>query len=240
MHHALCAKQKGAAMPRGRPKKKKEGIEEIVKRAEETQAEELGGGICVAGETLTAQQKEALEWVEKATQTESPGLQIEYLSKATKTDGSRELQIEYLSKAIELNPQNALAYFCRGVTYSNLRQYRKAMDDYTKTIELNPLHANAYYYRGITYGILGENQKATDKAMEMNPGFAGAYYNRGVSGTCKKYFTAACDDFYQAGLLYLKENKKTEALKCVDLIKQTDSSSPLIKKLMDKINEEPK
>jgi len=100
-----------------------------------------------------------------------------------------------------------------------------------------------YLNSGIAHVNLGKYQKAIDdytKAIELNPKYAEAYNNRGVAYGLQNLPTCACDDSYQAGLLYLKGNDRTNALKCVDLMKKVDSSSPLIKKLMDKIYTEPK
>jgi tetratricopeptide (TPR) repeat protein len=120
-----------------------------------------------------------------------------------------------------------------------LGQYQKAIDDYTKAIELNSKNAGAYYNRGIAYNDLGQYQKAIDdytKAIELNPKDAGAYGNRGVAYALQKSPTAACGDFYQAGILFLKQNNITPALICVDWMKKINPSSPLINKLMDQIN----
>ena len=38
--------------------------------------------------------------------------------------------IEDFNKTIELDPQDAAAYYNRGVTYGNLGEYQKAIDDY--------------------------------------------------------------------------------------------------------------
>jgi len=150
---------------------------------------------CYAGETLTAQQKEAREWVKKG------------LNALTFGDSSA---FEYYTNAIELDPKLADAYLGRGIAFFQFHLYYGAIDDYTKAIELDPKLADAYYNRGLAY-----------YAMQVFP-------------------AVACDDFYQAGLLYLKQNNRTEALQCIDLMKKADPSSPLIKKLMDKIYAEPK
>ena len=110
---------------------------------------------------------------------------------------------------------------------------------YTKAIELNPEYTYAYYNRGIAYNDLGQYQKAIDdytKAIELNPEYADAYGNRGLGYGLQGFPTAACGDFYQAGILFLEQNNITQALKCVDLIKKVDPSSPFISEFMDQIN----
>ena len=147
--------------------------------------------------------------------------------------------ISYFAKAIELNPNLAMAYYNRGTTYYDLGQYPKAISDFTRAIELNPEFALAYSNRGVAYAKLGEYQKAIDdcsKAIEIDPKLANAYNNRGVAYALQKFPTAACGDFYQAEILFLKQNNTTQALICVGWMIKVDPSSPLINKLMDQIN----
>ena len=177
---------------------------------------------CYAGEALTAQQKEAEVWYEKAYSVDTPALKI-----------------EYYSKAIEINPKHAVAYNNRGAAFNTLGEYQKAIDDYNKAIEINPKHAVAYNNRGAVFKNLGEYQKAIDdytKSIELNPKLAATYNNRGHAYAVQKASTAACGDFYQAGILFLKQNNTTQALICVDWIKKINPSSPLINKFVDQIN----
>ncbi len=153
--------------------------------------------------------------------------------------------IEDYTKAIELNPKDADAYLGRGGAYFYLGEYRKVIDDCTKAIALDPKDANAYFGRGGAYFYLGEYRKAIDdytKVIESKPEESDvykhrsdAYRSRGLAYETLNFPTKACDDFYNAGLLYLKTREKAEALKCVDLMKDADPRSPLIKKLMNKI-----
>jgi len=193
----------------------------------------LSIGLCFvstlyAGETLTAQQKEARVWFGKGM-----------YSFGTEQNQSA---IDNYTKAIELDPEYAAAYANRAAAYHNIGQTQQAIDDYTKAMEINP-KLDAYCNRGKAYGKQGEYQQAIDdftKAIKLNPELSDAYRGRGVAYLSLELLTTACDDFYEAGLLYLKQSDKKNALTCVDLMKQADSKSPLIKKLMDKIYAEPK
>ena len=92
----------------------------------------------------------------------------------------------------------------------------------------------------IAYFKSGEHQKAIDdysKAIELNPQYAYAYYNRGIAHNDLGEHQKAIDDYYQAGILNLKQNNKTQALKCIDLMKKIDPSSQLIYKLQDLIDQ---
>jgi len=151
--------------------------------------------------------------------------------------------IDDFANIIKLNPKDAQAYHNRGYAYDGLDEYQKAIDDYTKAIELKPNFAEAYSNRGLAYTKKGNYTQAIADhtiAIELDHNYADAYFYRGCAWEKKNLRTTACDDFYQAGLLYLKENNKTQALVCVDIIKKGDPSSPLIKKLQDKIYEESK
>ena len=64
--------------------------------------------------------------------------------------------IEDYSKAIELDPDDADAYYNRGVAKKKLKDYYGAINDYSKAIELKPDYADAYVNRGISKEDLGD------------------------------------------------------------------------------------
>ena len=234
-----------------------------------------------ADETSTAQQKEAIEWFEKAISIDTP-----------------ELEIEYLTKAIELDPENIWAYYFRGLAYcrrglnnafnSLLRRgrtfdlskeiaervkiagYKEAIGDFiwAKTFAKTKKDkekmvieiARTYFDIAKAYSEIkeyGDAKSALTTVLIYCP-HAFVYYERGICNLNLKFPVAACDDFYQAGVLFLEEKRKQEerfeklesffskydykqkVLECIDYMKIADPSSPLIKKLMDKIYAEPK
>jgi len=63
-------------------------------------------------------------------------------------------------KVLELNPNDASAYYNRGLAYSNLGNYKLAILNYDRAIELNPKDADAYYNRGNAYSRLGNSSYA--------------------------------------------------------------------------------
>ena len=86
-----------------------------------------------------------------------------------------EVVIFWYIKAIELNPNDASAYFNLGYTYSDKQDYLKAIDCYTKFIELNPTSAAAYNNLGNSYSDMQEYNQAIEcytKAIELNPNYA--------------------------------------------------------------------
>ena len=113
-----------------------------------------------------------------------------------------KLAIQLLTKAIELNPKYADAYGTRGIAYSFIKQYSKAIKDFNKAIELNPEDDGAYLNRGTTYADLGQYSKAIkdySKAIELNPEDAwAAYYNRGLAYDNLGQYSKAIKDYNKA------------------------------------------
>ncbi len=85
---------------------------------------------------------------------------------------SFEKAIEGYDQSIDLNPNNAEAYFNRGTSYMWQGDFRKAEEDLSKSIELNPNFAIGYIHRGLVNELRGYIEKATEdfyKAKELNP-----------------------------------------------------------------------
>jgi tetratricopeptide (TPR) repeat protein len=85
----------------------------------------------------------------------------------------------------ELDPNDADAYYNRGLSYRDMRQYRRAIEDFDKAVELDPnFAADVYRNRGFSYSGLGQHERAIedfDKVVELAPNNARAYNNRGFS-----------------------------------------------------------
>lgn len=116
-------------------------------------------------------------------------------------EGCQKEAMEEYSKAIELAPNDAVAYYNRGIVYKSLGQHEKAIKDYDKAIELAPNYADAFYNRGNVYKNIGQYEKAIkdyDKAIEMNPNDAEAYNNRGIAYKNIGQHEKAIEDYTQA------------------------------------------
>jgi tetratricopeptide (TPR) repeat protein/S1-C subfamily serine protease len=105
-----------------------------------------------------------------------------------------------INEAIALSPRAAF-YSNRGAIYDVLKDYPKAIADYTKAIAINIELAGAYINRGRTYKTLKEYSRAItdfDKAIAINPEFALAYNNRGATYDALKAYPKAITDYTKA------------------------------------------
>jgi tetratricopeptide (TPR) repeat protein len=95
------------------------------------------------------------------------------------------LALAELDRTIALNPQDAQAYFKRGVLkHEKLDDFQGALIDFAEAIAINPKHALAYIERGVLkYKKLNNSRGALidfDKAIAINPNYALAYIIRAV------------------------------------------------------------
>ena len=70
------------------------------------------------------------------------------------------------------------AYYRRGLAYSNLNQYQRAIQDFDEAIRLNPRVAETYNNRGSAYNMLGQHQRALqdyNEALRIDPQYTRAY-----------------------------------------------------------------
>jgi tetratricopeptide (TPR) repeat protein len=85
------------------------------------------------------------------------------------------------TQAIQLNPQDGLAFCCRGVAYYRLGDGYRAMSDYNQAIRIDPNLSMAYYRRGFLHYVTKDYLSAIadyNKSIELQPDFALAYSNR--------------------------------------------------------------
>ena len=74
---------------------------------------------------------------------------------------SPERAIEQYSEAIRRNPNDANAYYQRGIAYDETGHYFQAVGDFTDAIRLAPNHAGAHYSRGYAH----ERERVFDRAI---------------------------------------------------------------------------
>lgn len=125
--------------------------------------------------------------------------------------------------AIELNPHDALAYACRGVSQYRLGDIIEAMADYTHAIDIDPNLAVAYYRRGFIHYLVKNYLSAIadyNKAIELNPDDALAYSNRGYAYR-KLYGEAeAAVDLRHAARLFKQQGNLAKYRSTMNLINE--------------------
>ena len=79
------------------------------------------------------------------------------------------------NKAIEINPQDADAYYNRGIAKYDLGDYQGAIVDYSKAIEINPENEFVYSLRGFVresvndlVAACSDWRKAVDLGLEVS------------------------------------------------------------------------
>ena len=87
--------------------------------------------------------------------------------------------VQTQSKA-ELEKNEAEVCFQRGLTKSQVGDYKAAIEDFTQAINLNPNYAEAYYKRGVAHFYQGELEKTIEnynQALKINPNLSEISHN---------------------------------------------------------------
>lgn len=102
-------------------------------------------------------------------------------------------QLARYSALIKAMPDNAAAYFERGVILANTKRYREARKDLDAAIRLEPREPKYYEARGYALAALGLADNALldfDAAVRLDPGYSSVYNARGNiyggTGQCGK------------------------------------------------------
>ena len=117
----------------------------------------------------------------------NPNNSIPLEKKATAYDklGRHEKAIELFNKALAFTTKPAYVIHDRGLAYINIKEYTKAIQDFTKAIEMNQNEkdfvAQCYNDRAVAYFHNGEYDKswqdvnkAMDQGYRVHPGFLAA------------------------------------------------------------------
>jgi tetratricopeptide (TPR) repeat protein len=128
-------------------------------------------------------------------------------------DELRELQgketIAELDREIQDKPDNAEAFYERGIAYFDVEVYKQAIADFNQFIELKPEDAQAYLQLGIAYTKLDppQEEKAIadfERVIEINPEEAGAYFQRGLIYERQAQVHDKAEQFQEANIAYTK------------------------------------
>ena len=89
--------------------------------------------------------------------------------------------LESYNKILDIDPNNAEAYYNKGYTYYMLNQNDEALKDFDKAIKLDPDYANTYNGKGDVFYELEQYDEALinyDKAIALDPINTFAYENK--------------------------------------------------------------
>ena len=95
----------------------------------------------------------------------------------------------------------AWAFNNRGLSYADVSEIDRAVQDYDQAIALDPNHASAFNNRGNAYKDLGNFDQAMrdyNRALAIDPVYATAYYNRGILHRKLRDPASAVRDYDQA------------------------------------------
>jgi len=92
--------------------------------------------------------------------------------------------ISLWSRVLEVYPNVHTAYYNRANKYSALKEYPKAVADFTSAINVDPKHYGSWNNRGFAYNLMKLYDKAAadyTAAAKLEPDNPEVYYNRGIA-----------------------------------------------------------
>jgi len=110
-------------------------------------------------------------------------------------------QVAEQDRRLRANPKDARAYIARGEAHFKLRDFERAIDDFTRAIRLNDKLDDAYFGRGMARGRSGDiDAGIADLSVYLrrNPGSSLAYTKRGIRYIWNGDMENAERDFRQA------------------------------------------
>lgn len=92
--------------------------------------------------------------------------------------------LQHFDQALEINSDNADAWYNRGIVLAKLGRYEEAVASYDRAVELNPDKDEAWNNRGNALEKSNRYEEALasyNRAVEINSDNARAWYNRGIA-----------------------------------------------------------
>ena len=115
--------------------------------------------------------------------------------------GDYDRAMANFNEAIRLNQNDAVAFYDRGLTYSNKGDNDRAIADYSEAIRLDPKYALAFFNRGFIYANKGDTDRGMadfNETIRFNPTHAIAYMNRGYIYEQKGDYDRAIADYNES------------------------------------------
>lgn len=129
-----------------------------------------------------------------------------YLSKTGIEVGNAD-KLLIFNSILENNPEYIEALSQRASLHFNLKEYQKAIKDYSDALKLQPSNAEFWLSRGITHLKLRNYRLAlsdVNKALSLCPDCEKAYFNRGNIRHQQRDYSKAIED-YNLAIFYDKE-----------------------------------
>ena len=140
----------------------------------------------------------------------------------------------------------ASRFYADGMQLSKANYWKEAVEEFRKAIQINPKHKLAYANLGVALSQLGKHKEALlafDETMSLGYDHALLHYNRGLSFAELNLIEEAVNEIesslnmdsrnvkavYSLGLLYLKQKRRNDAQKLVNLLYKRNNN--LAKKL---------
>ncbi|HZQ96800.1 MAG TPA: sulfatase-like hydrolase/transferase [Candidatus Sulfotelmatobacter sp.] len=124
--------------------------------------------------------EEALQWVEKAIQSNPKNLRAWYQKGWISVRANPDSAMEAFEKALEIQPGFAMAHRDLGIILLQKGRYNEAATHLKQAADLGLAHARLYNFLGIAYSRTGRYRDAVKvytKALDKEPGFAEAHLN---------------------------------------------------------------
>ncbi|MFC5472321.1 tetratricopeptide repeat protein [Cohnella suwonensis] len=92
---------------------------------------------------------------------------FQYFNKIKETKDAQS-QIKIITKYILFEPDDAQAYYFRGLAYYELSRYEEAINDFTKCLEIDDEMYHVINCRGMCYYFISDYEKALDDLLKTN------------------------------------------------------------------------
>lgn len=136
------------------------------------------------------------------TEVSDPVKYYEIGTQANESKNYKDAEV-YFSKYLEKFSGDANAYYNRGYARFKLKEYKKAISDFSAVLEKSET-SESFFYRGNCYYSLKDYKNALadyTKALEQEPDNYDIYYNRGYANFRLKNYSEAVSDWQKAVML---------------------------------------
>jgi len=133
------------------------------------------------------------------TEVSDPVKYYEIGTQANESKNYNDAEI-YFSKYLEKFSSDATAYYKRGYARFKLKEYKKAISDFSTVLQTSET-SESFFYRGNCYYSLKDYKNALadyNKAIEQEPDNYDIYYNRGYANFRLKNYSEAVSDWQKA------------------------------------------